>query len=266
MPKFIRRRDKKGENDEFSFGGFGLFQSRTSKNYRVSTVGSLRYPTQETGGPVFMGYASTKTSSDEQTSGSRVPRTVRESRHEGHATTHDYRYGASTFERWEDNEHEWREGLSSEGAYKKVANEGTSEEEALREEILVVIEFIEQKPVEPNSRWFKGNSRFKSPTLQMHKEIVDFCDFLSPTSEEREVRTTAGEAVLDLFKYTWPKCKDLRGGAHFKDYKSKLLAFGDGGRQRKKGAAGRRQREENLQQFGFNGWIYFICCSQFKYV
>ncbi|KAH9802715.1 nucleotidyltransferase family protein [Citrus sinensis] len=41
----------------------------------------------------------------------------------------------------------------------------------------------------------------------MHKEIVDFCDFLSPTSEEREVRTTAGEAVLDLFKYTWPKCK-----------------------------------------------------------
>ncbi|KAH9802702.1 nucleotidyltransferase family protein [Citrus sinensis] len=59
----------------------------------------------------------------------------------------------------------------------------------------------------PTVRWFKGNSRFKSPTLQMHKEIVDFCDFLSPTSEEREVRTTAGEAVLDLFKYTWPKCK-----------------------------------------------------------
>ncbi|XP_024033563.1 non-canonical poly(A) RNA polymerase PAPD7-like [Citrus clementina] len=63
------------------------------------------------------------------------------------------------------------------------------------------------RPVEPSSRWFKGNSRFKSPMLQMHKEIVDFCDFLSPTSEEREVRTTAGEAVLDLFKYTWPKCK-----------------------------------------------------------
>ncbi|KAH9802705.1 nucleotidyltransferase family protein [Citrus sinensis] len=41
----------------------------------------------------------------------------------------------------------------------------------------------------------------------MSLEIVDFCDFLSPTSEEREVRTTAGEAVLDLFKYTWPKCK-----------------------------------------------------------
>ena len=29
---------------------------------------------------------------------------TRESRHEGHATTHDSRNGASTFERWEDNE------------------------------------------------------------------------------------------------------------------------------------------------------------------
>ncbi|KAK9233244.1 hypothetical protein WN943_023493 [Citrus x changshan-huyou] len=102
---------------------------------------------------LFVGYASTKTSSDEQTSGSRVPRAciscksvvaggagagiscsstigetcspVRESRHEGHATTHDYRNGASTFERWEDNEREWKEGLSSEGAYKKVANEAS---------------------------------------------------------------------------------------------------------------------------------------------
>ena len=25
------------------------------------------------------------------------------------------------------------------------------------------------RPVEPSSRWFKGNSRFKSPMLQMHK-------------------------------------------------------------------------------------------------
>ena len=29
---------------------------------------------------------------------------TRESRHEGYATTHDYRNGASTFERYEDNE------------------------------------------------------------------------------------------------------------------------------------------------------------------
>ncbi|KAK9212296.1 hypothetical protein WN943_001678 [Citrus x changshan-huyou] len=44
------------------------------------------------------------------------------------------------------------------------------------------------RPVEPSSRWFKGNSRFKSPMLQMHKEIVDFCDFLSPTSEKKSDR------------------------------------------------------------------------------
>ena len=49
---------------------------------------------------------------------------IRESRHEGHATTHNYGNGESTFERWEDNEREWRGGPSSEVAYKKVANEG----------------------------------------------------------------------------------------------------------------------------------------------
>ncbi|KAH9802691.1 nucleotidyltransferase family protein [Citrus sinensis] len=65
------------------------------------------------------------------------------------------------------------------------------------------------KSAEPRmeNRWFKGNSRFKSPMLQLHKEIVDFCDFLSPTSEEREVRNTAVEAVFDVIKYIWPKCK-----------------------------------------------------------
>ena len=49
---------------------------------------------------------------------------IRESRHEGHATTHNYGNGESTFERWEDNECEWRGDPSSEVAYKKVANEG----------------------------------------------------------------------------------------------------------------------------------------------
>ena len=49
---------------------------------------------------------------------------TRESRHEGHTTTHDYRSGTSTFERWENNGREWREGRSSGEAYKKVANEG----------------------------------------------------------------------------------------------------------------------------------------------
>ena len=49
---------------------------------------------------------------------------TRESRHEDHATTHDYGNGASTSERWEGNGRGLRECLNSREAYKKVANEG----------------------------------------------------------------------------------------------------------------------------------------------
>ncbi|XP_044473777.1 terminal nucleotidyltransferase 4B [Mangifera indica] len=65
------------------------------------------------------------------------------------------------------------------------------------------------KEVEPTleSGWFKGNSRFKSPMLQLHKEIVDFCDFLSPTPEEQALRNAAVESVFDVIKYIWPNCK-----------------------------------------------------------
>ncbi|XP_050217247.1 uncharacterized protein LOC126668071 isoform X2 [Mercurialis annua] len=54
--------------------------------------------------------------------------------------------------------------------------------------------------------WFRGNSKFISPMLQLHKEIVDFCDFLSPTPEEQEARQTAVKSVFDVIKYIWPKC------------------------------------------------------------
>ncbi|PON31777.1 nucleotidyl transferase, partial [Parasponia andersonii] len=54
--------------------------------------------------------------------------------------------------------------------------------------------------------WFRGNSKFKSPMLQLHKEIVDFCDFLSPTPEEQDSRNTAIQRVSDVIKYIWPNC------------------------------------------------------------
>ncbi|CAI0543799.1 unnamed protein product [Linum tenue] len=57
------------------------------------------------------------------------------------------------------------------------------------------------------SGWFSGNGRFKSPLLQLHKEIVDFCDFLSPTLEEQASRRAAVESVCDVIKYIWPRCK-----------------------------------------------------------
>ncbi|XP_062090607.1 uncharacterized protein LOC133796920 [Humulus lupulus] len=57
------------------------------------------------------------------------------------------------------------------------------------------------------SSWFRGNSKFKSPMLQLHKEIVDFCDFLSPTPEEKDSRNAAIERVSDVIKYIWPNCE-----------------------------------------------------------
>lgn len=35
-------------------------------------------------------------------------------------------------------------------------------------------------------------------------EILDFCDFLSPTPEEQESRNTAIQSVFDVIKYIWP--------------------------------------------------------------
>ncbi|KAL6570609.1 hypothetical protein OROGR_000159 [Orobanche gracilis] len=52
--------------------------------------------------------------------------------------------------------------------------------------------------------WFRANSRFKSTMLRLHKEILDFCDFLSPTPEEQESRNAAIEYVFDVIKYIWP--------------------------------------------------------------
>ncbi|XP_059301184.1 uncharacterized protein LOC132053251 isoform X1 [Lycium ferocissimum] len=55
--------------------------------------------------------------------------------------------------------------------------------------------------------WFRANCRFKSPMLQLHKEIIDFCEFLSPTPEEQASRNEAIECVFDVIRYIWPNCK-----------------------------------------------------------
>lgn len=38
-------------------------------------------------------------------------------------------------------------------------------------------------------------------------EILDFCEFLSPTPEEEASRTAAVESVFDVVKYIWPSCE-----------------------------------------------------------
>ncbi|KAJ3704269.1 hypothetical protein LUZ61_007974 [Rhynchospora tenuis] len=55
--------------------------------------------------------------------------------------------------------------------------------------------------------WFRVGRRFKSPMLQLHKEILDFCDFVAPTPEEEESRTVAVQRVSDVIKHIWPDCK-----------------------------------------------------------
>ncbi|OIV92410.1 hypothetical protein TanjilG_23010 [Lupinus angustifolius] len=57
------------------------------------------------------------------------------------------------------------------------------------------------------SGWFRGNCKFKSPMLQLHKEIVDFSDFLLPTPEEKAARDTAIESVFGVIKHIWPHCQ-----------------------------------------------------------
>ncbi|VFQ80047.1 unnamed protein product [Cuscuta campestris] len=69
-----------------------------------------------------------------------------------------------------------------------------------------------QVPVKEPARtiegsWFRANCRFRSPMLQLHKEIIDFCDFLSPSQEEQEARNAAVERVFDVIKYIWPESK-----------------------------------------------------------
>lgn len=43
--------------------------------------------------------------------------------------------------------------------------------------------------------------------LQLHKEILDFCDFISPSPEEQSSRTAAVQDVSDVVKHIWPQCK-----------------------------------------------------------
>ncbi|TYI27704.1 hypothetical protein E1A91_A05G192600v1 [Gossypium mustelinum] len=45
------------------------------------------------------------------------------------------------------------------------------------------------------------------PTMVGVAEIVDFCDFLSPTPEEQAARDAAVHSIFDVIKYIWPACK-----------------------------------------------------------
>uniref|UniRef100_A0A0E0JM95 polynucleotide adenylyltransferase n=1 Tax=Oryza punctata TaxID=4537 RepID=A0A0E0JM95_ORYPU len=56
-----------------------------------------------------------------------------------------------------------------------------------------------EQPAQGSERaWFRGGRRFRSPMLQLHKEILDFCEFISPSAEEQSSRTAAVQAVSNV--------------------------------------------------------------------
>ncbi|KAL3677750.1 hypothetical protein R1sor_020706 [Riccia sorocarpa] len=48
---------------------------------------------------------------------------------------------------------------------------------------------------------------FKSPFLQLHQEIVDFCDFVTPTENEQRIRDEAVQRVTEVVLSIWPSCQ-----------------------------------------------------------
>lgn len=49
--------------------------------------------------------------------------------------------------------------------------------------------------------------QFSCFLMLVHAEIIDFCDFLSPTPEEQTSRNAAIESVSDVIKYIWGNAK-----------------------------------------------------------
>ncbi|XP_073006870.1 uncharacterized protein [Typha latifolia] len=64
-----------------------------------------------------------------------------------------------------------------------------------------------ETPRASEKAWFRAGCRFQSPMLQLHKEILDFCDFVSPTPEEQASRSAAVQSVFEVVKHIWPQCK-----------------------------------------------------------
>lgn len=56
--------------------------------------------------------------------------------------------------------------------------------------------------------WARGReSWIHSPLLQLHQEIVDFCEFVAPTEAEQQMRDVAVQRVSAVVKSIWPSCQ-----------------------------------------------------------
>ncbi|KAJ3683299.1 hypothetical protein LUZ60_013526 [Juncus effusus] len=95
-----------------------------------------------------------------------------------------------------------------------VVSRPVREENAEVFDPLALDDEVEEEPVvvkaaavASEKAWFRLGRRFRSPMLQLHKEILDFCEFLSPTPQEEKSRAAAVQSVTDVIKHIWPECK-----------------------------------------------------------
>ncbi|CAM6084092.1 unnamed protein product [Calypogeia fissa] len=90
-------------------------------------------------------------------------------------------------------------------------NESLAPDAVMAQEAIEMLSDIKASAAQEAPPWARsGNSHgswFRSPFLQLHQEIVDFCNFVSPTEEEKELRKAAVQRVSDVITLIWPSCQ-----------------------------------------------------------
>ncbi|BBN04554.1 non-canonical poly(A) RNA polymerase PAPD5/7 [Marchantia polymorpha subsp. ruderalis] len=75
---------------------------------------------------------------------------------------------------------------------------------------LILLESVNRAPKEVPP-WARTGAThgtwFRSPFLQLHQEIVDFCNFVTPTEKEQKIRDDAVQRVREVVMSIWPSCQ-----------------------------------------------------------
>uniref|UniRef100_A0A0D6QZM7 polynucleotide adenylyltransferase n=1 Tax=Araucaria cunninghamii TaxID=56994 RepID=A0A0D6QZM7_ARACU len=85
-----------------------------------------------------------------------------------------------------------------------------SPEEVSAEPVTPDVTFLHEEenlPAVQEFPWMDVRKKIKSPALLLHQEIIDFCNFLSPTTEEEAARRAAVGRVSEVIKFIWPNCQ-----------------------------------------------------------
>ncbi|XP_024524838.1 non-canonical poly(A) RNA polymerase PAPD5 [Selaginella moellendorffii] len=99
--------------------------------------------------------------------------------------------------------------LAVDGLVKAVEQEEDPDEAlvnlAASDELDLEVDNYNDKKIWP---WMEAReTTFRSPVLQLHQEILDFCTFISPTVEEEAERAAAINRISNAIKSLWSHCK-----------------------------------------------------------